>query len=110
MALCNQIEEDISIFLDLDDTATVHTIRLPGDTQAREITVVVDNDEGQRNSLKSPGGLYDGNLLFFARTADVAGAAPEGMIIFDGVPYKVAGAVDEDGMSQITLRAGMGGF
>lgn len=110
MSLCNQIEEDISIFLDLDDMATVHIIRLPGDTQTREITVVVDDDELQRNSLKSSNGVYDGDLLFFARSEDVEGVVPDSFVQFDKVPYQVSSAVDSDGMKQITLRAGRGGF
>jgi hypothetical protein len=110
MSLRDQVEEDLSIFFDLDEMGTVHTIQLGNVSSAKDITVVVDEDEGQRNSVKSPGGQYDGNLLFYARTADTTGIVPDGMFLFDGVPYQVAGCVDEDGISQITLRAGVGGF
>lgn len=110
MSLCDQVQEDISIFLDLEDMATVHTIQLPGDTQARNITVVVDDVELQRNNLKSTDGIHDGNLLFFASSADIGGISENELIQFDGVPYQVIGIVDEDSMKQITLRAGMGGF
>lgn len=110
MSLQDQIEEDISLFFDLSDMATVHTICLPGEISEHEITVVMDNDGAQRNSLKSPGGIYDGNLLFYTRTTDVAGIVPDGMIRFDNIPYQVVSAVDEDGMTQVTLRTGMGGF
>ncbi len=110
MSLSDQINEDVSIFLDLDDMATIHTIQLPGSLAGKEIAVVVDEDEAQRNSLKSPGGTYDGDLLFFARAEDVEGIIPESQVLFDKVPYRVVSAVDSDGIRQVTLKSGMGGF
>lgn len=104
MALCDQVEDDLSMFFDLDEMATIHNI------SGKQISVVIDNDQGQRNSIKAPGGVYDGNLLFFAKTSELPTILPDSMITFDGVPYQVVGVVSEEGMSQVTLRAGMGGF
>lgn len=108
MTLREQVEEDLSIFLDLDEMATEHTITFGQAT--RTVSCVVDNDEGQRNSLHSPGGNFDGDVLFFIRTADAAEIIPGMPIQFDGIPYMVSGVIDEDGMTQITLTAGQGRF
>ncbi len=108
MTLREQIEEDLSIFFDMDEMATEHTITIGQTTKT--VSCIVDNDEGQRNSLRSPGSNYDGDMLFFIRSSDAAGIVPEMMIQFDGSPYMIAGVVEEDGMTQITLTAGQGGF
>lgn len=108
MTLREQVEADLSIFFDLDEMAEEHTITFGQMTKT--VSCVVDNDEGQRNSLRSPGSNYDGDMLFFIRSSDVAGIVPEMLIQFDGRPYTVAGAIEEDGMTQITLTAGQGGF
>ncbi|HEX3027647.1 MAG TPA: hypothetical protein VHR42_10565 [Clostridia bacterium] len=110
MSLHDQIEEDLSIFLDLDEMAAKHTVCLPGDPAPREIAAVVDNDEGQQNALRSQSGVYSGTVLFYAKTSDVSGITANSMIQFDDRPYQVAGIVEEDGMTQVTLQAGEGGF
>jgi len=109
MALNNQIKEDLSIFFDLEEMAKLHKIKLPGDAAAREITVIVDDDQLQQNGMKSAG-TYEGNLLIFVNSSDVSEITEKMLIQFDGVPYQVTGLVNEDGMTQITLSAGMGGF
>ncbi len=108
MTLREQFDEDLSIFMDLDEMATEHRISVGQASSV--ISCVVDNDAAQRNSLQSPGGNYDGDFLFFAKTADVHNLKPDILIRFDGVPYQVTGVVEEDGMTQITLAAGQGGF
>lgn len=67
----------------------------------------------QKNALQAPGGLYDGDVLIFAK----AGAAlpwpqltPGRAVDFDGRPYVIAGIIDEDGVTQITLTAAQGGY
>jgi|GEM_PF-2273480 len=109
MAVNDQIKEDLSIFFDLEEMAELHKIKLPADVVAREITVIVDDDQLQQNGMKSAG-TYEGNLLIFVNSSDVSEITKKMLILFDGVPYQVAGLVDEDGMTQITLSAGMGGF
>lgn len=108
MSLAEQIEEDVSIFFDLADMATEHTIKMAGDSSPRNVAVVIDNDQMRLNELKS-GGTHSGDLMFFAREADLAGIIPNSMISFDGIPYQVTD-VSGDDVLQITLSAGMGGF
>lgn len=107
MTLREQFDEDLSIFLDLGEMATTHSLTV-GKT-SRIIACVVDNDTAQRHSLQS-GGNYDGECLLFAKSADVAGVHAGMLIQFDSVPYQVSGVVEEDGMTQITFAAGQGGF
>ena len=109
MSLHDQIGEDLSIFLDLDDMATEHTICLPGDSAERKISVIVDNDQGQQNALKTQG-VYACDLLFYAKSSDLPGITANSMIQFDGRPYQVGPCVEEDGMTQVTLQACAGGL
>ncbi|MVB11074.1 hypothetical protein CAFE_17760 [Caprobacter fermentans] len=108
MSLKDQIAGDLDLFFDLDEMAEPHTLTIGG--TEREISAIVDGDGGQRNSLKAPGGAYDGDLLFYAKTADLSGAVQNALIQWDGVPYRVGPVVEEDGISQVTLTAGQGGF
>ena len=109
MSLHDQIGEDLSIFLDLDDLATEHTICLPGNSEEKKISVIIDNDQGQQNALKAQG-VYTCDLLFYAKSSDVTGIAANSMIQFDGRPYQVVSPVEEDGMTQVALQACAGGF
>ncbi|MCI1965881.1 MAG: hypothetical protein LKJ17_07095 [Oscillospiraceae bacterium] len=108
MTLREQLGADLNLFLDLDEMAETHTLTIGG--EMREIPAIIDGNAGQRNSLKAPGGVYDGDLLFYARTADLNGMARNGLIQWDDIPYRVAAMVEENGMSQVTLVAGMDGF
>lgn len=108
MSLKDQIAEDLTLFFDLDEMAETHTLTVGG--AEREIPAIADGDEGQRNSLKAPEGTYDGDLLFYAKTSDLSGVVQGGLIQWDGVPYRVAAVVEEDGISQVTMTAGQGGF
>ena len=107
MTLREQFDHDLSVFLDLDEMATEH--RITTGQVSHVISCVVDNDSAQSNSIQSSG-TFDGDLLFFAKSADVGGLKPRMLIKFDGVPCEITGAVEEDGMTQITLTASQGGF
>lgn len=104
MGLHDQIEEDLDIFLDQDDMATVHEIG------GVLVTMLTDEDQALAITLKSAGGIYEGNLLFFAKTQDLPPLLPRSMTTFDGVPCEVVTLVEADGMSQVMLKAGLGGF
>lgn len=66
----------------------------------------------QKNALQAPGGLYDGDVLIFAKAGQLAGLqlTPGRAVDFDGRPYVIAGIIDEDGVTQITLTAAQGGY
>jgi hypothetical protein len=108
MTLREQESDDFAMFFDPDEMGSEHLIVT--DASEKTILCVLDNDQGMKNSLQSPGGIYDGNLLFFAKTADLTGLQTNMMIQFDGVPYVVSGVVEEDGISQVTLSSSRGGF
>lgn len=110
MSLSEQIQEDNALFFDPDDMAEVHKIQLPGEMSVRDIAVIVDNDQLQQNSLKSPGGTYNGKMLFYVPKTEVPGLVEQALIQFDGVPYLVSEIVDEDKILQVTLDTNMGGF
>lgn len=108
MTLHEQVGDDVAMFLDLDDMASEHEICLPGQSEPRKISVVVDNDEGQQNALKAQG-VYAGDLLFFAKATDVPGITANAMMQFDSRPYQIVDTVEEDGVTQVTLQAYAGG-
>lgn len=110
MSLSEQIQEDNALFFDSDDMAEVHKIQLPGGVSVRDIAVVIDNDQLQQNRLKSPGGTYDGKILFYVPKVEVWGLVEQALIQFDGIPYQVLAIVDEDEILQVTLDTNMGGF
>ena len=110
MTLREQMADDLNMFFNLDEMAAEHSIVTADVPEGMTVRCVVDNDQGQKNSLQSPGGIYDGTLLFFAKTADVQGLRPQMLLQFDGVPYAVLGIVEEDGVKQVTLAASQGGF
>lgn len=110
MTLREQMADDLDMFFDVDEMADEHTIVTAAVPTGITVRCVVDNDQGQKNSLQSPGGIYDGNLLFFAKTADVQGLRPQMLLQFDGVPYVISGVLEEDGVTQATLVASQGGF
>lgn len=106
MSLRDQVLEDLKTIFNLDEMASEH--RFAG----RVLQLVVDNDQLQKNALQSPGGLYDGDVLIFAKAGQLAGLqlTPGRAVDFDGRPYVIAGIIDEDGVTQITLTAAQGGF
>lgn len=108
MILKGQMNDDLSIFFDLDEMAESHILTVNG--EAREISVIVDGIQGQRNSLKAAGGTYDGDLLFYAKKKDVSGVVQGSAIQFDGAPWIVSAVIEEGEISQVTLSAGAGGF
>ncbi len=110
MTLREQVADDFAMLFNPDEMGSEHSIVTDASPGGKTILCVVDNDQGMKNSLQSPGGVYDGNLLFFAKTADILGLQPRMMIQFDDVPYVVSGIVEEDGISQVTLASTLGGY
>lgn len=109
MTLREQFGDDLDIFLDADELATEHTIRLTVSQEEKKVLCVVDDDEALQNAIKSQG-TFEGNILFYARTSDLSGIEQEMMLIFDGVPFLVSGVVEDEGVTQVTLTTTQGGF
>lgn len=106
MSLREQMLGDLETIFNPDEMASEH--RFAG----RALRLVVDNDQLQKNALQAPGGICDGDILLFAATAELQGLqlAPGRAVDFDGSPYRIAGVIDEDGVTQITLMVAQGGF
>ena len=105
MSLKDQIADDIAMFFDLEEMGSEHVL------EGRTITLVVDADQAQKNSMKASGGIYDGDLLVFARKADLSGmrVEPNALLRLDGRTYCITSALEEDGIMQLTLAGGIGG-
>lgn len=99
MNLREQLAADIDIFFDVEEMATEHTL------DGRPVMLVVDADQAQQNALKSPGGVFDGDLVVFVKTAELnpASVIPDSRIQLDNVPYTVSSSIDADGVTQLTL-------
>lgn len=106
MSLKDQVADDIAMFFDLEEMGSEHVL------EGRTLTLVVDADQAQKNSMKAPGGIYDGDLLVFARIADLSGmrTEPNTLLRLDGKPYSLVSVLEEDGIIQLTLAAGTGGY
>ena len=98
--LRRQFMEDLDeVFFDLEEMATCHEFA------GRQLTVVLDNDQAMGNSLKVPGGTYEGDFLLFARRKDLQGLAvqPGKLTTLDGRPVQVEQVVESEGVTQVTL-------
>lgn len=107
MSLCNQINDDLSIFFDLDEMGSLHTL------QGKQIVLIVDNDLAQAHALKAPDSLYDGDMIVFVRKIDLPKSSriePDMRLVLDSRPYCVLSVLDLDGILQITLTSKAGGF
>lgn len=107
MSLHDQIQDDLSMILNLDEMASEHTIGIG--VEKKTITVILDNDSANLDMLKSQG-VYPADCLFYAKSSDVAGVTANMLIQFDGNPYQVVGIVEDDGLTRVSLQAAKGGF
>lgn len=95
------LAEDVnSVFLNLEEFADYH------DIDGRQVRVVVDSDTLLKRQLKlnREAGVYDGDLLFFARASDMD-LPPIGKVIrFDGRPCRVVNTQEAGGLLTVTLK------
>ncbi len=104
MTLKEQAAADLELFFDLDEFAELHTLA------GRKLTVVIDNDQLQKNTLKAPGGTFDGDLLLYAKSADLKRLKlePQRVVVYDGLPYLVCSSAEQDGVTQLILQTHRG--
>ena len=97
--LRGQFAADLGIFFDLGELAACHEFA------GRRLVVVLDSDQAMGNSLKAPGGTYEGDLLLFAQSRDLWGLAvqPGKLTTLDGRPVQVEQVVESEGVTQVTL-------
>ena len=98
--LRRQFMEDLDeVFFDLGELAACHEFA------GRRLAVVLDSDQAMGNSLKAPGGTYEGDLLLFAQSRDLWGLAvqPGKLTTLDGRPVQVEQVVESEGVTQVTL-------
>ncbi len=96
------IASDVSrLFFNLDEFAETHRV------EGKSIDVVVDGDKLEDLKDGANLGVAEADLLFFARSADVAFVprkAPGSLINFDGREYLIQEWIENMGVAQISLR------
>ena len=96
------ITSDVShLFFNLDEFAETHRV------EGKSIDVVVDGDKLEDLKDGANLGVAEADLLFFARSADVAHVprkAPGSLINFDGRAYLIEEWIENMGVAQISLR------
>lgn len=104
------IATDITnVFLNLSEFADEHKINgktmraiIDDDTLDGEISVKFHGDRQQ-----SAGGLYNGGIALYIRTADLGKPKPGALLEIDGRNYIVVSTSEQDGIYKITIqRAG----
>lgn len=98
MSLKDELENDLSEFLNEDEFAEIHNI------EGENIVCIVDDDSLQQQKIKSAAGTYVGKkLIHVKRTALKGRPAVDARLLFDGKHYTVKDCIDNDGMLSITL-------
>lgn len=100
----DQVQKDIqNTFLNIDEFSDVHVIN------GSEMAVQVDNIEQierEKRSGKTTDGIYTQQKLFYVRAEDFGPLPKQGSLLrFDKKMFKVADAIEEDGVYSITLEA-----
>jgi hypothetical protein len=103
MSLKDQIQSDLSTFLNLDEFAESH------DIDGRQVLAVVDSDilkiRSDRRSERYDG-VYKGEVAVFVRAADLPSRPVYGQHMrLDGKLYLVAECTENCGMLEIVLEA-----
>lgn len=99
-----QIQKDITdVFLNKEEFSDTHIIN------GKEMTVQVDENEALDRQLRANQGVRSGvyvkQKLIYVSEAEFGSLPAIGVQIkFDGISYKVADAVTEDGIHSITLE------
>lgn len=98
-AFRDQMALDQAVFFNLDEFAETHTI------EGRGVSLVVDNDRLSQRTQKEYEGIYVGDLLFFVSAADYGTRPRPGETVrFDGEPYEVFDAREDNGVYEIILK------
>ncbi|MCU6685671.1 hypothetical protein OCV99_03705 [Dorea acetigenes] len=98
------VQADVSgVFLRPDEFADLHTIN------GKEMAVQVDSNEQierEKRYNQNMDGIYKNQKLIYISAADFGPLPKQGsLLIMDKRSYRVADAIDEDGIYSITLEA-----
>ncbi|MDO4285178.1 MAG: hypothetical protein Q4C60_07550 [Eubacteriales bacterium] len=104
-AFKDMIEQDNrQVFMNFEEFGEVHNVG------GKDLVVIIDNNEQiereKRYQNVTQEGLYRKQLLFYALRCEIGFLpAPGRSLTFDGKPYIVTDALDEDGILSISLEA-----
>lgn len=102
MTLKELISADVTdLFFNLDEFGETHRI------EGHKVDIVIDGDKLDELKAGSFLGIAEAELLFFARSADLAHVprkAPGSLLNFDGREHLIVTWDENMGVSQVTLR------
>lgn len=92
-----------NVFLNLEEFADTHTVN------GTEMPVLIDNNEQierEKRNNQSMDGIFTNQRLIYVAASDFGPLPKQGSILtLDKRTFRVADAVDEDGIYSITLEA-----
>lgn len=93
------LASDLDIYFNPDEFGEMH------DIDGRQLLVIFDNDRLSQRTQKEYEGIYVGDLLFFVSAADYGTRPKPGETVrFDGEPYEVFDAKEDNGVYEIILK------
>jgi hypothetical protein len=95
------LANDLNTFFNLEEFSEIHNI------DGNDITIVPDDDLLKERQIKSAGGTYVGDLLFYVRKSDWGPRPAIGsqVVKFDQERYRVTDYQENSGVCTITLEA-----
>ncbi|BCZ48431.1 hypothetical protein psyc5s11_44980 [Clostridium gelidum] len=95
-----QIEADLNIFFNPDEFGEDHSI------DGKVVNVIVDNETLKSRNKKEYDGIVQADMLYFAKEEDLLKEPrPDGVQMFDGIPYIIFDAKLDDGVYEVILQA-----
>lgn len=104
MGFKNIVREDVhNVFLNIEEFSEIHTIN------GKSMPVQVDSNEQierEKRSAKNIEGIFTNQRLIYVADSDFGPMPKQGSLLtMDNRMFRVADAVDEDGIYSITLEA-----
>ena len=104
MGFKNIVREDVhNVFLNIEEFSEIHTII------GKSMPVQVDSNEQierEKRSAKNIEGIFTNQRLIYVAASDFGPMPKQGSLLtMDNRMFRVADAVDEDGIYSITLEA-----
>ena len=104
MGFKNIVREDVhNVFLNIEEFSEIHTIN------GKSMPVQVDSNEHierEKRSAKNIEGIFTNQRLIYVAASDFGPMPKQGSLLtMDNRMFRVADAVDEDGIYSITLEA-----
>lgn len=104
MGFKNIVREDVhNVFLNIEEFSEIHTIN------GKSMPVQVDSNEQierEKRSAKNIEGIFTNQRLIYVAASDFGPVPKQGSLLtMDNRMFRVADAVDEDGIYSITLEA-----